>query len=292
MGIMQNLSNRVRRNGWNAALGLVGMLGIAGAALRAFPPAPFHRVSGMVRNEMGDPLNMTNAVVLMETQTGAQIKASVIPNLGPGRNYFLNVPMDAGVTADNYKVGAVRASASYRMKVRIGGVTYLPLETAVRAAAVGAPATTTTLDLTLGEDSDGDGLPDAWERALLAMLGNGKTLADIRPGDDSDGDGIPNVAEYRAGTYAFDAEDGFKLDVVGRVGERMVMEFLAIPGRRYAIQGSTDLRGWKPVGFKLATDAATAGLRSDFVATRTQIVRVEVAADAEAPATVYKAVVR
>ena len=41
-----------------------------------------------------------------------------------------------------------------------------------------------------------------------------------------------------------------------------------------------------------ATDAAAAGLRSDFVATRTQIVRVEVAADAAAPATVYKAVVR
>ena len=30
---------------------------------------------------------------------------------------------------------------------------------------LGKPSETTRLDLTLGEDSDGDGLPDAWERA-------------------------------------------------------------------------------------------------------------------------------
>lgn len=288
---MQNLSNRVRRNGWNAALGLVGMLGIAGAALRAFPPAPFHRVSGMVRNEMGDPLNMTNAVVLMETQTGAQMKASVIPNLGPGRNYFLNVPMDAGVTADNYKVGAVRAAASFRMKVRIGGMTYLPLETAIRPGTLGAPAGTTRLDLTLGEDSDGDGLPDAWERALLAMLGNGKTLADIRPGDDSDGDGISNSAEYRAGTYAFDPADGFRLDKVGRVGERMAFEFLAIPGRRYSILASTDLKEWRPVAFRLSADSPGTAPRTSLAGSRTQLMRIEVVSDAPDSGAVYKAVV-
>ena len=42
-------------------------------------------------------------------------------------------------------------------------------------------------------DGDGDGLPDAWEQALIAAAGGGKTLADIRPDGDEDGDGLPDL---------------------------------------------------------------------------------------------------
>jgi hypothetical protein len=41
---------------------------------------------------------------------------------------------------------------------------------------LGEPGKRTHLDLTLGEDLDGDGIPDAWERALLAALGGNRTL--------------------------------------------------------------------------------------------------------------------
>ena len=270
----------------------LGLLGLLTTAALAFPPAPFHRVTGMVRNEMGDPLNMTNAVVLMETQTGVRVKTSVVPNLGPGRNYALSVPMDAGVTPDNYKATALRTMASFRMKVVIGGVTYLPLETAVNTASLGRPAAVTTLDLTLGEDSDGDGLPDAWERALLEMLGRGGTLRDIRPGDDSDGDGISNLNEYRAGTYAFDPQDGFRLDVVGTRDERMVLEFLAIPGRRYEFVSGGDLTSWKPIRFRLPTDPADSANRTEWMATKTQLIRVEAIPSGEEGQAFFKAVVR
>ena len=289
---MQNLLQAVRSRGRTILTGLIGMIGLTTASLHAFPPTPYHRVMGMVRNEMGDPLNMTNAVVLMETQTGTQVKTRVVPNLGPGRNYVLNVPMDAGVTSDNYKVGAVRAAAPFRMKVQIGGVTYLPLETAINTAALGKPAKTTTMDLTLGEDVDGDGLPDAWERALLAMMGMDGTIRDIRPNDDTDGDGISNLKEYLAGTFAFDPADGFKLDVVGKVEDRMVLEFLAIPGRRYALQGSADMQVWKPVGFRLEADPSNATPRGEYVATRTQLVRVEIVSDGSNPTSFFKATVQ
>ena len=46
-----------------ASWATAGALGLAVAAV-AFPPTPPHRVRGMLRNEMGDPLNNTHAVVL------------------------------------------------------------------------------------------------------------------------------------------------------------------------------------------------------------------------------------
>jgi len=258
-----------------ASLASAGALGLAVAAV-AFPPTPPHRVRGMLRNEMGDPLNNTNAVVLLETLNGVRVKSQVVPNLGPGRNYSVSVPMDAGATADNYKATALRAATSYRMKVQVGAVTYLPLETAINTASLGGPTQVTQMDLTLGEDSDGDGLPDAWERALLASMGRNGNLRDVRPGGDDDGDGISNLNEYRAGTYAFDKEDGFRLDVVEKGAEKLAMTFLAIPGRRYALSYSEDLKAWKGTGFRLSTDGAGSGLRGDFVATRTTLLRVEV----------------
>lgn len=275
-----------------AAMVAVVSLALGFSLSHAFPPAPPHIVRGMVRTEMGDPFNSTNAVVFLETGTGVRVRTTVVPNLGPGRNYSLSVPMDAGATPDNYKATALRAASSYRMKVQVGQVTYLPLETAVTMATLGRSTEVTAMDLTLGEDLDGDGIPDAWERALLASLGRDGGIRDVRPGDDSDGDGISNLNEYRAGTYAFDPSDGFELKVVQKTAERLSMEFLAIPGRRYSVRYSTDLKGWSGAGFRLSTDAATAPLRGDFVATRTQMLRIDVPSDGVPDKAFFRAAVQ
>ena len=271
-------------------LAALGMLTLSTAY--AFPPTPPHVIRGMVRTEMGDPFNSTNAVVTLETLTGVRVQTRVVPNMAAGRNYSLSVPMDAGTTADNYKATALRAASSFRMKVQIGAVTYLPLETAVNLGKLGKSTQMTTLDLTLGEDTDGDGLPDAWERALLASMGLNGMIRDIRPGDDSDGDGISNLNEYRAGTYAFDPADGFELKGVQQSADAVALEFLAIPGRTYAVQHSTDLKDWSATGFRLSSDAPTSALRQSLLATRTQLVRIQVPSEGLPDRALFRATVQ
>ena len=100
----------------------------------------------------------------------------------------------------------------------------------------------------MGEDSDGGGLPYAWERALLA---EGQGLGDINPNDDTDGDGMGNLSEYISGNYAFDKEDGLRLGIVERVEGGTVLEFMGIQGRTYTIKGSADLKEWSDLTFEM-----------------------------------------
>jgi hypothetical protein len=84
-------------------------------------------------------------------------------------------------------------------------------------------------------DTDGDGLPDAWEAA------NG-TLMNIPDADrDSDGDGFTNLQEYLAGTNPLDA--GSLLQISGTVitSAAVVLEFFAASNRTYSVLHKTDL---------------------------------------------------
>lgn len=253
---------------------------LAVAAIHAFPPAPHHTVYGSVRDEMGNPLVVTNAQVVFDALAGTQITTLVVPHLSPTQNYRLDVPMDAGLTADNYKPTAMRPTVAFRLKVRIGTINYLPIQMTGDYAQLGQPAQSTRLDLTLGEDLDGDGLPDAWERALMDASGL-TGLHEIEPGDDADGDGLSNLQEYLAGTYAFDPQDGFRLDLVGVDDNQPLLEFLAIGRRHYVLYGSDDLITWQPLEFRLADEAPTAPTRRSYWSADVRTVRLR----AEVPAT-------
>ena len=289
---MKNHLSRPAFCSWRPAWA-VALLLLTACLARAFPPAPQHTFRGMVRDQMGDPILTTNAVVTLETITGVQVKTTVSPNLAPGMNYRLSIPMDSGLTSDNYKPTALRPTVSFTIKVKIGTVSYLPLELHGSYASLGKPAQITTLDLTLGEDSDGDGLPDAWERALIAMLGGGLTLADIKPGDDSDGDGMTNLQEYLAGTYAFDPADGFRLTPAGEQQGHPVLEFLAIRGRTYTLLASSNLTAWATVPFRVVAEGIGATLRESYAATDVSLLRVEaVVPQDQVPVLVFKAQVQ
>jgi hypothetical protein len=244
----------------------------------AFPPAPHHLIYGTVRDDMGHPLMVTNSEVVLETLSGVRLQTRVVPNLGPGLNYRLSIPIDAGLTADPYKPTALRPTLPFRLKVLIAGVTYLPLELGGNTLNLGQPAQTTRLDLTLGVDSDRDGLPDAWEQTLLT---GDMTLSDIRPDNDEDNDGLTNLQEYLAGTYAFDPDDGLKLDIVHDQTGRRLIQFLAIAGRNYTVHGSSDVQNWRSLPFRLAGDSAEIPARTSYQARDVRTVVLEVLNDKE-----------
>lgn len=259
----------------------------------AFPPAPHHLIYGLVRDEWGNPLNVTDAEVTLETASGSKTSTIIVPNLAPGVNYQLAVPMDSGITSDLYKPTALRPEAPFRLKVRIGQTIYLPIEMKGDFAQLGRSGKTTRLDLTLGEDSDGDGLPDAWERALIALGGGKLTLKDINPGDDFDHDGLSNLAEYLAGTYAFDDKNGFALKIARVHAAAAVLQFTAVRGRTYVIHASADLQSWTPVTFRLPADDTTDFPRASYLATDVAPLEVEVALPPEGqPARFFKLMVQ
>ena len=263
-----------------AAVVAVAALALGIPSTQAFPPAPHQTLFGVVRDEQGNPLALPKSSVVLEIPGSPAIAAIVRTTTGVDGNYQLTVPMDSGLTAARYKPSALFPAAAFTLKVRIGTVNYVPIEMTGVNGLVAEPGKTARVDLTLGVDSDGDGLPDAWERMLMAAMGRNGTLKDVRPDADDDGDGISNLKEYLAGTYAFDPADGFVVTAKGVDGGRSVLEFLALRGRTYTVEASPDMNGWKPVGFVMSGDAANASERSQYLADDVKPVQVRVATGA------------
>lgn len=244
----------------------------------AFPPAPSHTLYGIVRDEIGNPLDADSAEVILESATGTTVKTYIFPGLAPDANYRLFVQIDAAVTADIYKPTALRKSTPYKLRVRIGNSVYLPIEMQGDFSTLGEPAQSTRLDLTLGEDANGNGIPDAWERAMLT----GKD-GNIDPDGDLDGDGLSNLAEYLAGTHAFDRSDGFSLTVLEVTGKESTLEFMTIRGRTYTLFGSSNLNDWGQVQFRVSTGSVASPELRSYSASATKPVRITVPAMAEHP---------
>ncbi len=247
----------------------------------AFPPAPHHLFFGKVRDEFGSPINVPGAEVILESASGKKIKTQIIDGLEPGVSYRLAVAMDAGLTTDLYKATAMRPTMPFQLKVVISGVTNLPIELKGQFATMGQPSRRTLMNLTLGVDSDGDGLPDAWERMI------NPDITKVTSGDDSDGDGLSNSQEYLAGTYAFDAEDGFTLNITGMREGRAMMKFLAISGRTYTLLSSEDLETWTPAQFRIPSEGTAttqATLRQSYQANDVRPIELEANTDLAKPA--------
>ena len=240
----------------------------------AYPPAPPHEIYGLVRGTDGEPLSSSSATLIFETDEGVQIKGSVSTIVNQGVNYQLTIPMDAAISPDPYIPEALTPLAPFRISVVMGGVTNLPIEMSGDYKLLGQYGESTRIDLTLGVDSDGDGLPDVWEEILISMLGGTNTLEEIRPEDDSDHDGMSNLDEYLAGTYAFDADDVFKLYVKEIAEDRTVFNFLGIKDRSYQIQESTDLSTWNSCRFTVPAEGVEE--RTFYDATASGVLEVEV----------------
>jgi hypothetical protein len=274
----------------NLLLRLLLALFAAAGLCRAFPPAPHHVIYGTVRDEQGHPLPAGSAEVLLETSSGILLRTTTLDGAEPGVNFALVIPMDAGITADAYRPTALKPMVPFKLRVRIGQGTYLPMQMAGDFRTLGRPGARTRIDLTLGEDSDGDGLPDAWERLLASQIGLGSDLSAVTASGDLDGDGLSNLSEYLAGTYAFDPEDGLALRLLRVDPTESVAEFLAISGRTYEVQSSSDFTTWTSTPFRVG--AAAEGPRFRASNTRVERIRIPVPPEGAESSAFYRVLAR
>lgn len=230
---------------------------LASSTAWAFPPAPSYNLYGAIRNEGGRPLATGEGVVIVSGPQREVTRSPVDVGRGRGVNYSVHLPMDAGSGSGLYQVSALRPALPFTIRVEIRGRSYVPIQMSAQSFATGRPGERVRLDLTLGEDSDRDGLPDSWEQALIDHDAGGRlrTLADVNPHDDLDGDGLSNLQEFHLGTYALSRLEGLGLEILEVSGGRARLRFAAVKGRTYHIRSSSDLKGWREEGFALEAAA-------------------------------------
>ena len=100
---------------------------------------------------------------------------------------------------------------------------------------LGQPGQRTRLDLTLGVDANGDGIPDAWEHAFLAAIGSDLPLSNLNANLVLTSDGLTLWQEFLAGTYPFDPSQPFLVKIVGLTAGAPLLEFTAMTGRSYTV---------------------------------------------------------
>lgn len=100
-----------------------------------------------------------------------------------------------------------------------------------------------------GADTDGDGLPDAWELTYYGGLAGG-------PGADTDGDGQTSLEEYLAGTNPNNSSSVLAItNHASTGGIATTLTWKSEMNRNYRIQQSTDLNSWIDSGLGIIAPA-------------------------------------
>lgn len=80
-----------------------------------------------------------------------------------------------------------------------------------------------------------DGIPNTWWETHFG------TFAGVSASVDSDRDGFTNAEEYALGTLPQDPDSTFRIAEIQRSGDSLSVTWYSTPGKRYRIQGTTNL---------------------------------------------------
>lgn len=222
----------------------------------------------MVRDEYGNALKLDGASVVFSKDGKQVLRVPVESGSLLNQNYQIRLRMDMqrpGTAA--YNDLAQNPGQQFTLAVRINDILYQPIEMST-PPTVGKPGERTRLNLTLGVDSDGDGIPDAWKISQLYAAGimpdeNGWRFDLLDRDGDFDGDGLSNYVEYIAGTYATDASDYLSLKLVEKQETSVRLSFYSIIVKTYSLEASSDLKNWIQVSHYTNNPEPTAAPEGD-----------------------------
>lgn len=236
------------------------------SSVQALPPAPFYTLYGTVRDGVGQIIEIQDAQIIL-LKGGAELgRTPIDSSLRPDQNYELRVRLDHARTATRlYSPEAVATQGAFSVRVEMNGQIYLPIQSSGNLTA-GKGGERVRYDITIGEDIDGDDLPDMWEEWQLYLAGYAPLptghwdISLVGPNGDLDGDGKNNLSEYIAGTYAGDPTSYFELQIKEKGTGFARLEFFRITGKTYRLERSNDLASgsWTPVDFALTQGGAAA----------------------------------
>jgi len=188
-----------------------------GAVRAPAVPKPPVVTYGLIRDEYGFPLaadakTVARLVLDSEPEGRVYAQSAVEANVYLGMNYRLSLEIDSS--------GPVRSRAAtvgtmMRVQALVEGV-----DEGLSPSPTWATPSAGTLqrrDYTLGEDVDGDGIPDAWELWMMELNPNAGEdgepcdIASFNPDGDCDRDGMSNLQEFLAGTDPFSATELFSI---------------------------------------------------------------------------------
>ena len=218
-----------------AVLMLVGWV-FGGMGLKAYPPAPYYTLYGVVRDQVGATLRVDGAEIVL-LRDGKEIgRTPIYPDLRSDSNYELKIRIDQGRTGTRvYSTSALQPQGVYSLLVVINGQNLYPIEVSGTLRA-GTGGERVRLDLNLGVDANRDGLPDAWQEWVLYQAGRRPGTPEwdinlITKDGDFDGDGISNFLEYVAGTFAGDPSERLELRLINKTPAAVSLEFYTITGK-------------------------------------------------------------
>jgi len=206
---------------------------LAACAASAGMPRPMVVYYGQACDAYGQ-VYASGADVILQRGTQEVARCTVSGSLAPGVNFALRAPFDGDPSGgeDNYVARAVNEGDA--LEVWVSDSQGLRQVASCEVPAVGKAGSVTALRILAGEDADGDGMTDAWERA------NGLDPSDPSDAEgDDDGDGATNLEEFLAGTVPWLASDVFAASASEATASGMYrLSFASTYGKVYRVKSA------------------------------------------------------
>ena len=255
------------------------------AYLCAYPPAPAAQYFGEVRDGFGNQVSSKDAWVLFKFEDRVIARVELRSGFRPRENYRALLPIDTS-TDNPYNAAAVPTGVTLTLEVEVAGIHYPAYGITPESALKPQASVAQRLDFTIGEDTDGDRIPDLWELWQLERDGifegdERYSLESIGQGDH-DNDGLSDYQEYVAGVFAFLFVETLDMKAKGISADGWLsFELVQAEGQAYQMEVTSDLANWSTV--RVSLDGQLEQLTQNWTAEDTSIRDIEVQVNRAGP---------